>query len=440
MKLFTTLALGALCATGLQAAPFCPEMLDAQSLPKKYARSAPIYSETESGWIFTKDQLKDRYAMKPSSAALVAAIVQEFAARDVALAIVIAPPRPVIAGQALLDGAMGETGYDVAAARASFNALIAQLSKTGAIVPNLQHVALRDPETRAAFYFRRDTHWTTVGAAASAARLGEMVADALPGGFPGAGGFTLDTLHRTETITEKGSLAKIVRDVCKSEPGQETAPSFDLSRGTAPGLLDSENAGPKVALLGSSFSDRYKRDHYRFGDALSRALDADVENFSVSGGGAIGAIEAYVLSGALERRAHELVVWELPYTDSFNSASFLRQLLGALRLQGRTGETHSLPDPEQKTITLSLDHGGAFQGIEIVTDARAAQTVKAVVTFEDGKETRLSLRRRAAVPADMRSASLFAYTGDLGHRDPVSVTVHPGKGAVLSQITLFPGS
>lgn len=439
MKLFTTLALGVVCATGLQAAPFCPEMRDARSLPQKYARSAPIYSNADSGWIFTQDQLKDRYAMKPSSAALVASIVQEFAARDVSLAIVIAPPRPVIAGQATLDAAMGATRYDVTRAGASFDALIAQLSATGALVPNLQEVALRDPKTRAAFYFQRDTHWTTVGAAASAAHLGAMVANALPDRFPGANGFTLDALPRTGTITEQGSLAKIVREVCKREPGQETAPSFELSRGSAPGLLDSAGTGPKVALLGSSFSDRYKRDHYRFADALARALDADVENLSVSGGGAIGAIEAYVLSGALERRAHELVVWELPYTESFNSASFLRQLLGALQFQDRAGETHRLPDTEQKTIKLGLESGGAFQGIEIVTDARAAQTVKAVVTFRDGKETRISLRRRAAVPADTRSASLFAYTGDLSRRNPVSVTLHPGKGTALSQITLFLG-
>ncbi|WP_412550274.1 alginate O-acetyltransferase AlgX-related protein [Shimia sp. MIT910701] len=50
------------------------------------------------------------------------------------------------------------------------------------------------------------------------------------------------------------------------------------------------NRPSALALLGSSFSNRYKRDHYRVADALARAFDADVENFSVSGGGPIGAI------------------------------------------------------------------------------------------------------------------------------------------------------
>ncbi|MEL7344533.1 MAG: hypothetical protein AAFN59_06690, partial [Pseudomonadota bacterium] len=326
-------------AAAAHAAPYCGDLVNKDALPKKYAKSAPFYSDDASGWIFTQDQLKDRYDMKASSQAMVAAIVEEFAKRDVQLAIIVPPPRPIVAGQATLDAAMGAERYDIAAAKASFDKLIEGLAATGATVPNLADVALMSDDTRDAFYFQRDTHWTTTGSAMSAIRLSEMVNAQTPDAFQADGAYWFGDLVAADAIEEKGSLAKVVRDVCGLSIENETAQAYDLARASAGGLLGDAAAGPSIALVGSSFSNRYQRDHYRFGEALAWAFDADVENYSVSGGGPIGAIEAYVLSGALDRREHAMVVWEIPYTESFNSSSFLRQLLGALRLPQVGGPT-----------------------------------------------------------------------------------------------------
>jgi hypothetical protein len=303
-----------------QSAPYCADLLNREALPKKYARVAPIYSDQTSGWIFTQDQLKDRYEMKASSLKLVQAIVDEFAARNVPLAIVVAPPRPVIAGQDSLDAAMGQYLYSVADAHSSFDKMIEQLAGTGAIVPNLSDVALADPDIRDRFYFRRDTHWTAVGSAVSATALANTVNAQAPDLFANDGDLNLRELEASGAIQEEGSLAEVVHKACGITLPPETSETFDLSR--SGDLLGAPSNSPAIALLGSSFSNRYKRDHYRVADALARAFDVDVENFSVSGGGPIGAIEAYVMSGALKRQDHDLVVWELPYTESFNSQSF----------------------------------------------------------------------------------------------------------------------
>lgn len=434
MKRFFPLVATLLAATMAQADPYCAQLLDARALPKKVAKIAPVYSDMTSGWVFTQDQLKDRYDMKDSSRRLVQAIVTEFAKRDVPLAIVVAPPRPVVAGQAQLDAAMGGTRYDVGAAQASFDALIQGLSDTGAIVPNLSNAALADPDMRDGFYFRRDTHWTTVGSAIGAIALGRAVNAQLPDLFPKDGQVGAGDLVPSGTIEEKGSLASVVYKTCGTQPDPETAQSFDLARDGD--LLAAGPGGPAIALVGSSFSNRHKRDHYRFGEALAWAFDADVTNYSVSGGGPIGAIEAYVLSGALDRRAHALVVWEIPYTESFNAPSFLRQLLGALQ---RPIPSHMFYEQVQgaSPTTIKLDVGADVAGIEIVPEDLEKQAFDMEVRFDNGSKSKVYLGRRAAVPVDMRSPRLFSSFAFFGKRKPTEIVISPLKGARIAKVGVF---
>ena len=158
MKRFLLSAVAtALLSTSVQAQPYCDALLDASALAKKYQRLAPIYSSQDTGWIFGSDQLDETYAMKAESNALFTSIVSEFEAAGVDLAVLIAPPRPIVAGQEVVTATLGDHGsYDVANARASFEDMIAQLRAAGAIVPNLLDVATSDGADP--YFFRRDTH------------------------------------------------------------------------------------------------------------------------------------------------------------------------------------------------------------------------------------------------------------------------------------------
>ncbi|MGR3634755.1 MAG: alginate O-acetyltransferase AlgX-related protein [Shimia sp.] len=417
-----------------QSAPYCADLLNREALPKKYARVAPIYSDQTSGWIFTQDQLKNRYEMKASSLKLVQAIVDEFAARNVPLAIVVAPPRPVIAGQDSLDAAMGQHLYSVADARSSFDKMITQLASTGAIVPNLLDVALADPDVRDSYYFRRDTHWTAVGSAVSATALANTVNTQVPDLFANDGDQDFRELEASGAIQEEGSLAEVVHKACGTALPPETSETFDLSR--SGDLLEDPSDDPAIALLGSSFSNRYKRDHYRVADALALAFDADVENFSVSGGGPIGAIEAYVMSGALDRKDHDLVVWELPYTESFNSQSFLRQLLGALS-ESRTAIKAAYLQKKPQATLVKFAEGVATSGIEIEAEDIAKQSFTLEVRFDNGSTAKVYLGRRNSVPLDMRSSSLRSSLSHFGNRAPVEIVISPIKGARIKHVAVF---
>ena len=426
-SVLTTLIAASFCATAALASPYCDNLETGEGLSKKHARMAPIYSDVQNGWIFTKDQLKDRYDMKSTSAKLVAEIVAEFDKRGIPLAIMVTPPRPVVAGQSTLDATMGTDYYDVAAAAASFDALIDGLSQAGALAPNLQTVAVNTP----GYYFQRDTHWTPAGAMVSAFALADVIQAKMPGIFDVSG----SSRDRAQNgfIEEKGSLARIIRKECGLDMENEEAPTFDLTLASMDSLLGDAPVLPKVALLGSSFSNRYQTDFYRTAEALAFALNAEVENMSISGGGAIGAIESFVLSGALDASDHDLVIWELPYTSSFNSVSSLRQLLGALRA-GTTSNGSIIPIGATKTdVPISI---GA-NGIKVTPTDNDQQRFVLNVHFDNGSKTRVNFGRRDVIPANVRSKDFIMSFAEFENRRPVRVEIEGLKESQIESISIF---
>lgn len=320
-------------AAPVVAKPYCDALLTKEGLSEKHARIAPIYSSAETGWIIANNQLRQTFEMDEKAQALMGKIIQGFEARGAKLAILVAPPRPVIAGQGVLRKTMGDAaaGYDSKAAKASFSALLTQLETLGAIVPDLQTMVLSDPEVRRRFYFRRDTHWTTVGAVHAAQAMAAKVAEQHPDWVTPAEQAILGWKGKIE---EKGSLSAVVGEVCGERPAVEVARTAIFAAMAGDLLSDDSSAlaGDRapIALVGTSFSDRYKRDHYRVADALAASFGAEVENHSVSGGGMNKAMNSFLSSGALDTGVHELVIWELPYTQNFNSTKRLGQILKAL--------------------------------------------------------------------------------------------------------------
>ena len=429
-----TLAITLLAATSTQAEPYCQALLTGEGLEAKYARLAPIHSDTESGWIFPSDQLKDRYDLKSSARELVVEIVHEFDKRGIPLVILVPPPRPIVAGRVDLSAAMGDDSYDFEAAEQSFDALKDGLNEAGAIAPNLQEVALSDPDIRKNFYFRRDIHWTTHGALMSASKLAEVVSERHPDLFSETPTESPSNFSPSDEIEERGSLADIVRKACDFDPGSEKSTTFELPISEGWSLLGDAPERPSVALVGSSFSDRYKRDFYRAADALAYSLNTDVENLSVSGGGAIGAIEAYVLSGALEAAKHDMVIWEIPYTQSFNSVSHLRQLLGALRFGSEDSQEH-VQTIEQASFKIPTDK--QVRGLEIVTQDIGKQDFRIILTYNNGSTSKLSMRRSNSVPVEMRSDSLFFSLEHTGSRIPSHIEVIPRSNVSFEAVRVF---
>lgn len=382
-----------LSATVAMGAPYCTTMLHGDQLERRYQRIAPIYNTSETGWMFGADQLDVNYAMSDHEVTLMAQIVDEFAARGARLAVLIAPPRPIVAGQEVLDATTGTPGaFDMAAHTADFNQLVAQLDAAGAIAPNLLDMVLADREISATYYFHRDTHWTNTGAAHSALALATAL-DPAP-----APAFQVADLAIAETHEERGSLSDIARAVCDTSPPPEFSPVYDYTPfiTSDAGLLDDGAASdPAVILLGTSFSNRYRRDQYQVTDALAAALGRDVMNYSVSGGGLLGPMETYILTGQLDADQPDLVIWEFPYTYEPNETN-LRQMLGALRAnRGAVVSQHTLPlvGEQAEFLIEAAEHVAPIIGI--TPDIPGGRNITVSVDFEDGTTERLRLRRKS---------------------------------------------
>ena len=393
-----------IAATAVNAAPLCPEFASPDLMPSKYRKLAPVLSGGLTDWIITDDQMDLKYVPNDQSKYLLGEIAKAFEARGTKLAIVMAPPRPLIAGQEAID-ALGNNGdeFKVDAVAASFNEMVSFVQSTGIIMPNLLEVATASEEVREKFYYRHDTHWTPHGAARSAVALAEAVAAAELPAFARITPSAPDFTSTTEVLAEEGSLAVMANKVCGANvpPVETPFPAFDDQQADL--LGDGASDKPQIILAGSSFSNRYKRDAYRVADAIASTISADVTNVSVAGGGAIGGIEGAILTGMIDKdNPPALVVWELPYTEGLGSPSTLRQLLGALQMN----------DDAQIAASRSLDASGETMIALANSDAQLItfklpnteiEEIKVRISFEKRKDMNLKLRRKDHVPAALRS-------------------------------------
>ncbi|WP_412550273.1 hypothetical protein [Shimia sp. MIT910701] len=142
------------------------------------------------------------------------------------------------------------------------------------------------------------------------------------------------------------------------------------------------------------------------------------------------------MSGALDRKDHNLVVWELPYTESFNSQSFLRQLLGALSENRAPIKAAELQRQPQATL-VKLAEGVTTSGIEIEAEDIAKQSFNLEVRFDNGSTAKVYLGRRNSVPVDMRASSLRSSLSHFGDRTPVEILISPIKGSRIKHVAVF---
>jgi hypothetical protein len=409
-------------------------------MPKKYAKYAPIFSDGPEGWIIDSDQMKTDFAPSKEAMALIGKIATEFEKRGVPLAVLIPPPRPLVAGADTLSDLGADESYDVEKIGRSFAALIDSLRQAGIVAPDLLKVALSDGTLQEQFYFHRDTHWTPTGAAHSVLALADEIRAAYPDRFPQSASVTPADLTPGPLIDEPGSLANIARKVCQAEIAPETAKTLIFPTASGALLTDDTGDKPVVALAGSSFSDRYKRDLYRVADSLAGALGAEVENYSVSGGGAIGGFESLILSGDLSADRFDLVIWELPYTERFRSTHFLRQLLGALRYNPTTKATSTVfIDENSRRLTLDLNDTNTGELVLFLPESDI-QKVTAYLQSSSSKNKTIKLVRKDRVPAERRSHVWAASLQGLEERQFDKLTLEfvdgvPGRNATA---VLFP--
>ncbi|CUH76318.1 hypothetical protein TRM7557_00832 [Tritonibacter multivorans] len=382
-------------SAGVMAMPYCSDLTSVETLPKKYQKRGPFYSDSKSGWIIGADQLKGDFTVTEETMRLWQAIAAEFQMHGVQLVVLAAPPRPLFTPPQVLKR-MGLTPDEVQKPlQRSFSAYIAALNAAGIPAPDLTVLTQEDGP----IYFKRDTHWTPEGAARSAALLRAHLDGTSEAGL-------LAKVPAKDQYEEKGSLARVVEDSCGQRPEPETVAALNFTReGSAEALLAVSEDMPGVVLVGTSYSDRYQRDAYRVADALAHTLDSEVDNWSLTGGGRTGAMSAFLYSGGLDAQGLHTVIWESPYTTPLTQISGLRQVLGDLRTLTPRPTTHLHSgtigtDWQNLQQSFSAD---SFKGMQIQTPGHDEGRLAVELISADGKKTRVKLDKSKRLPQDLRT-------------------------------------
>lgn len=396
-RIVTQLTLvAAMTCSAANADPYCADLISQDQLPKKYQKRGPFYSDVATGWIVGQDQFKNKYDVSAEAEILWRGITAEFDKHGVELVVLAAPPRPLFAPQSAIDAMDLPADVKMSDLDDGFSAYIAALNAAGITAPDLSTIAA--DASSADYYFARDTHWTPMGAGVSVAHLNAAMGRAS----------VSDSMARIDgsaTYEEKGSLAGVVKDVCGARPDIETVPAPQYAeQGSATSLLGDAPELDKIALVGTSFSDRYQSDAYQVAGALAFVMGASVDNFAVTGGGLVGSIEAFVRSGALANGDYKTVVWETPYSAPLTHVDGLRQVLGALQtndeqvpadtLDTRIGKDwinidHSFPVTDVRRLEIETEHTNTGHLVVELIDAK-------------GGKTRTKLVKTDRVSADLR--------------------------------------
>ena len=120
------------------------------------------------------------------------------------------------------------------------------------------------------------------------------------------------------------------------------------------------------------------------------------------------ALEVPYLSGRVNDQAFGLVVWEVPFTQSFNSTSKLRQLLGAL--QGERGPVvkEAVSGSGAVKVTLHANQGWSeLQALAIDFGSLDLATIEVRLDHVDGGKTELELERKRRIPEELRTPVWF---------------------------------
>lgn len=329
-------------------------------------------------------------------------------------------------------------GFDYPKARRNLEHFLAQLRRSGALVPDILPLVDHPPEQE--YFFRRDTHWTPAGAQASA-RLTADAIRALPY-YP-----ALEKKQfRTEpgvTIVNYGALDIALARLCRNGFGNQylrgyrTVPVVE----DAAALFD-EQPDAQVVLTGTSNSAARDEEirHYNFDGYLKEYTQLDVLNFAMQGAGEYGALLEYLHSDEYDPdRPPRLLVWELPASYRLDSPAMYRQLIPAI--EGGCSKAKVLREQHSDLPRMAvgeraeiLNNSGAgrleFTGQDGFLELRLAdknlRDFYLISYYDNGERDKVRIRRPAVVSGGLYHLEL-SRAANLRQANLLSVLLEPNQ-------------
>jgi len=424
MKRYFSLALGSLLATcaqvALAAAPaekkeectdlqclICPGL----SSPAEYAEgNMKLLKQIVPGrdrWLFRSEvDLTNDFGIPAAMQPEFARLMRAFASHGTQVAMAIQPTRGLMHRAQLLPGQTH--GFDYQLASGNLSRFLQQMRDAGAIVPDIMSLVEQPPKD---FFFRRDHHWTPVGAQTTA----KVTADAIRqhpvyAQLPRKGYTTEQSL----TLYKDGTLNLGLSTICGNHFGYQFVPGYQtVPESNDAAQLFEEQPDPEIVLVGTSNSAAREDEtkQFNFDGFLKDYLGSDLINYALPGAGQDGSLLEYLLSTNYNPdKAPKLIVWELPANYRLDGELTYRQLIPAVNGGCKASENVLEGKIERPSMALNdrlelLSNAGegrkALKGLEAVLDIRISdpniKNFYIIAYYDNGARDKVWFRREAIV-------------------------------------------
>lgn len=420
-------ALAMSCGSPAQA-DFCAEQSDPAAYSARFAPISPVLSDDATGFLYVKGDLVTEAALSDLEASLLSGITSTLEQSGTKLALVIPAPRvTTFEGLSTLDQS------HIQRVEQSYYLLVNQLQGIGIVTPNILEWTQTRSDDKDLYNLPQDNHWSPLGAMDSALSLREQLEKTSFFNLKNFG--EAFEIRGTESFTHEGSFARALEDVCGVQPITVTLdrPSIKpvaVLSDASESLFGDIETDFEVGLIGTSFSNGGNRDNFSWADAVRFALQTDVENHAIGGGG----VETAFLSFALARSIDEypdLLIWEIPWVyRNGDWSDRLRMIRGAIfgsctqGAMARSVDTTIDPAAQWTTLFdgLALQDMISFEipGLEI-------GHVSFEVAYSDGREVEINVKRSDRILGALDYPEWTVYLADpelpVFEGNPVSVSI-----------------
>nr|WP_310734963.1 alginate biosynthesis protein AlgX [Pseudomonas sp. 5Ae-yellow] len=386
----------------------CPAMQDPDSYLEGNMKLMRELTPGKDRWLFRSEvDLTNSFGMPRNMTSEYARLIAALADKGIELGMILQPTRGLMHRDKVRpDRAMG---FDYEQARNNYDAYLAQLRHAGALVPDLTQLLDHPPQQE--YFFRRDHHWTSDGARATARLVADYILQQPI--YP--------QLSNKQYLTEEGltqykdgTLNLALGSLCGNDFGFQYVPGYR----TVPAVNDvnalfDEQPDPEVILLGTSNSAARDEENkqFNFDGFLKEYLSIDLLNFARPGAGEYGAVVEYLNSASYSPDSPpKLILWELPANYTLADPLMYRQLIPAIEGQCAEGETvlskrqerSSLKAAERIELLSNTGAGrrslGGYNGyLDIRIGDRDVKDFYIIVYYDNGTRDKVWIRREAIV-------------------------------------------
>ncbi len=382
-----------------EASPYCAALNDNKTY--KDHESYRYLVLGKEGWVFrSRKDLKQDFTLTPSTIQKFSKINKLLKSQGKTLHIIMAPTRGILSANKIPMESQWIKSFDSSKAKNTFNGSLNALRLEGLSIADLTSI----PSTISdVFYYKRDHHWTTMGAKYSAEKTAELIIPTLTNDQKQK----FKTENKNITIEIEGSFGQFIERLCHSKILDEIAPTIQTYTEEKSDLF-ADNNNTSIALIGTSNTTEPAPSFANFAGYMRELTQSDVENLSVQGAGIASPILSYFGSNNPNKANHKHLIWELASHYDFNGKEFapiFKQLIPAAAGVCDGKEViKSIRDVDDKKITLfsaeenniNTQNKYAYFKFDMPTKKDFAFTMK----FTDGKSQRFRFKREKRYPHD----------------------------------------